>query len=109
MIGTGMFNPAVLGVALYSAPAEQSGLAAGVNDTFRQAGIAVGVAALGALLPRRRPWAGGSAQDCVDGMNEALFVGGVVAVGAVATALLIGRRSRTTGDVPAIAAEAAAA
>jgi hypothetical protein len=49
MIGTG--NPAVSNVALGSAPADQSGLAAGVNDTFRQAGIAVGVAALGALVP----------------------------------------------------------
>ena len=46
--GTGLFNPAVTAVALGSAPVEQSGLAAGVNDTFRQAGIAVGVAA-----PRR--------------------------------------------------------
>jgi hypothetical protein len=34
-----------------SAPIEMSGLASGVNDTFRQGGIAVGVAALGALIP----------------------------------------------------------
>ena len=33
-----------------------SGLAAGVNDTFRQAGIAVGVAALGALVPAGAAW-----------------------------------------------------
>ena len=63
MLGTGMFNPAVSQVALSSAPPEQSGLAAGVNDMFRQAGIAVGVAALGALIPagaalRRRLAAG---------------------------------------------------
>ena len=32
-------------------PGEQSGLAAGANDTFRQAGIAVDVAAFGALVP----------------------------------------------------------
>jgi EmrB/QacA subfamily drug resistance transporter len=37
MIGTGMFNPALSNVALGSVPGEQSGLAAGVNDTFRQA------------------------------------------------------------------------
>src|SRR5206468_6643562 len=46
-LGTGLFNPAVSAVALGSAPSEQSGLAAGVNDTFRQAGIAVGVALFG--------------------------------------------------------------
>src|SRR4051812_20396111 len=51
MIGTGMFNPAVITVALGSVPESQSGLAAGVNDTARQAGIAVGVAGLGALIP----------------------------------------------------------
>ncbi|HKE16557.1 MAG TPA: MFS transporter, partial [Kofleriaceae bacterium] len=42
-VGTGLFNPSVIAVALGSVPIEQSGLAAGVNDTFRQAGIAVGV------------------------------------------------------------------
>ena len=51
LIGTGLFNPSVSAVALSSVPAEQSGLAAGINDTFRQAGIAIGVAALGALIP----------------------------------------------------------
>src|SRR5204862_507511 len=50
-IGTGLFNPAVSAVALGSAPQHMSGLAAGVNDTFRQAGIAVGVAAFGAVVP----------------------------------------------------------
>jgi EmrB/QacA subfamily drug resistance transporter len=94
MIGTGMFNPAVSNVALSSAPAEQSGLAAGVNDTFRQAGIAVGVAALGALVPAEAALGGGSAQSYVDGMNEALLAGGGLAlVGAVAAAVLIGRKA----------------
>ena len=51
MAGTGILNPIVSQVALGSAPPERSGLAAGVNDMFRQAGIAVGVAALGALVP----------------------------------------------------------
>ena len=58
-IGTGLFNPALTNVALGSVPVEQSGLAAGVNDTFRQAGIAVGVAALGALIPAEAALGGG--------------------------------------------------
>src|SRR5215213_10298694 len=37
MVGTGMLNPAVAQVALGSVAPEQSGLAAGVNDMFRQA------------------------------------------------------------------------
>ena len=95
MIGTGMFNPAVSNVALSSAPVEQSGLAAGVNDTFRQAGIAVGVAALGALVPAEAALGGGTAQSYVDGMNEALLAGGALALaGAVAAAYLIGRKPK---------------
>jgi EmrB/QacA subfamily drug resistance transporter len=95
MIGTGMFNPAVTAVALGSAPAEQSGLAAGVNDTFRQAGIAVGVAALGALVPAAAAFGDGSPQSYVDGMNDALWVCAVTCVaGAVACALLIAGRTK---------------
>jgi EmrB/QacA subfamily drug resistance transporter len=95
MVGTGMFNPAVSNVALSSAPAEQSGLAAGVNDTFRQAGIAVGVAALGALVPAEAALGGGSAQAYVDGLADALYAGAALALaGAVAAAFLIGRRGR---------------
>jgi hypothetical protein len=87
MIGTGLFNPALSAVALGSVPVEQSGLAAGVNDTFRQAGIAVGVAALGALVPAEAALGGGSAHDYVEGMHNALFAGaGLAAVGAVAAA-----------------------
>ena len=52
-LGTGLFNPALSNVALGAVPVEQSGLAAGVNDTARQAGIAVGVAALGRPDPGR--------------------------------------------------------
>jgi hypothetical protein len=50
-IGTGLFNPALSAVVLGSAPAAMSGLAAGVNDTARQTGVAVGIAGLGALIP----------------------------------------------------------
>jgi EmrB/QacA subfamily drug resistance transporter len=90
LIGTGLFNPAVVAVALGSVPGEQSGLASGVNDTFRQAGIAVGVAGLGALIPAGAALGGGSAADYVDGLHDALFAGAALAaVGAVAAAWLI--------------------
>jgi EmrB/QacA subfamily drug resistance transporter len=108
MFGTGMFNPALSQVALSSAPPEQSGLAAGVNDMFRQAGIAVGVAALGALIPAGAAFGDGSPQSYVDGFHDALWVGAVLALAAaVATALLI-RAPRRSDMVPAdVALEAA--
>jgi EmrB/QacA subfamily drug resistance transporter len=100
-VGTGLFNPAVTNVALSSAPIEQSGLAAGVNDTFRQAGIAVGVAALGALIPAEDAF-GGSPAAYVDGLHDALWAGaGLALVGAIATGLLISRRYGAAAELPA--------
>jgi EmrB/QacA subfamily drug resistance transporter len=102
MVGTGILNPIVSQVALGFAPPEQSGLAAGVNDMFRQAGIAVGVAALGALVPAAAAFGEGSAQSYVDGFHDALWVGAVLALAAAAAcALLI--RGRSVG-MPAEAA-----
>ena len=101
MVGTGILNPIVSQVALSSAPPEQSGLAAGVNDMFRQAGIAVGVAALGALIPAGAALGDGPPQAYVDGLHDALWVGAVVALAcAVATALLV-RGARRDAEVPA--------
>ena len=108
MVGTGMFNPALSQVALSSAPPEQSGLAAGVNDMFRQAGIAVGVAALGALIPAGAAFGDGSPQAYVDGFHDALWVGAVLALAAaVATALLIRRPQRAEIVPREVALEAA--
>lgn len=49
-VGIGLLNPAIADVALSVVPKEQSGMAAGINDTFRQVGIAVGIAAWGAIF-----------------------------------------------------------
>jgi EmrB/QacA subfamily drug resistance transporter len=107
MVGTGMFNPAVSAVALGSAPARQSGLAAGVNDTFRQAGIAVGVAALGALIPAGDAF-GGSADAYVSGMHDAMIAGAALAaVGAVASWRLIRGPEHEGAVAGQLAAEAA--
>jgi EmrB/QacA subfamily drug resistance transporter len=92
MIGTGLFNPAVSHFALGSVPEDQSGLAAGVNDTFRQAGIAVGVAALGALIPTGASLGAGDPGAFVDGLHDALWVCVALAgTGAVACWALLRR------------------
>ncbi|HEX5619789.1 MAG TPA: MFS transporter [Solirubrobacteraceae bacterium] len=101
MVGTGILNPTVSQLALSSAPPEQAGLAAGVNDMFRQAGIAVGVAALGALIPAGAAFGDGSPQSYVDGFHDALWVGSALAVAcAAATALLLrGHRAQLPADL----------
>ena len=49
-VGVGLLNPVIADVALSVVPTERSGMAAGINDTFRQVGIAVGIAAWGAIF-----------------------------------------------------------
>lgn len=51
--GAGTVNPSVAAAALGAAPVTQSGMASGLNSSFRLLGVAVGVAALGALLESR--------------------------------------------------------
>jgi EmrB/QacA subfamily drug resistance transporter len=46
----GLLNPVISSVAVGVVPREQSGMASGINQTFRQLGIAVGIAAWGALF-----------------------------------------------------------
>ncbi|GAA0654292.1 MFS transporter [Kitasatospora atroaurantiaca] len=48
--GVGLINPVIADVAVSVVPKENSGMAAGINDTFRQVGIAVGIAVWGAIL-----------------------------------------------------------
>jgi EmrB/QacA subfamily drug resistance transporter len=88
-LGTGLFNPTGSGLALSALPDEQSGLAAGANDTFRQAGVAVGIAALGTLVPAQAAL-GGDLESYVDGLHHALTAAAVLALaGAIATAWLL--------------------
>ncbi|MBM7519316.1 MFS transporter [Nocardioides nitrophenolicus] len=87
-VGTGLFNPAGSALALAALPPEQSGLAAGANDTFRQTGLAVGVAWLGTFVPAAGPYA--DADAFVAGLHHAVLAGAVVALGcAVAGGLLL--------------------
>jgi hypothetical protein len=48
--GVGLLNPVIADAALSVVPQERSGMAAGINDTFRQVGVAVGIAAWGAIF-----------------------------------------------------------
>ncbi len=48
--GVGLLNPVIADVAVSVVPKEQSGMASGINDTFRQVGVAVGIAAWGAIF-----------------------------------------------------------
>lgn len=49
-IGIGMINPALASTAIGVVPHQRSGMASGINNTFRQVGIATGIAGLGAIF-----------------------------------------------------------
>jgi EmrB/QacA subfamily drug resistance transporter len=49
-IGIGLVNPVLASASVAVVPVERSGMAAGANSTFRQVGIATGIAALGAVF-----------------------------------------------------------
>jgi EmrB/QacA subfamily drug resistance transporter len=48
--GIGMVNPVLASSAVAVVPPERSGMASGINSTFRQVGIATGIAGLGAIF-----------------------------------------------------------
>jgi EmrB/QacA subfamily drug resistance transporter len=52
-IGIGLANPAIAAAALRVVDPARTGMASGINNAFRLSGVAVGVAALGAVLERR--------------------------------------------------------
>lgn len=106
-VGTGLFNPAGSALALGSVPEEHSGLASGINDTFRQAGIPLGVAVYGALVPADAAVGQGSASAFVDGLHQGLWIAAAVAAaGAVAGAVLL-RRPAAVPIPAAVVADAA--
>jgi len=51
--GIGVSNPSIASTALGVVPATRSGMASGINNTFRLAGVATGIAALGAIFQSR--------------------------------------------------------
>jgi predicted MFS family arabinose efflux permease len=52
-IGVGLVNPPLASTAVGVVPPRRAGMASGINSTFRQVGIATGIALLGALFANR--------------------------------------------------------
>jgi EmrB/QacA subfamily drug resistance transporter len=92
-IGIGMVNAPLAATAVSTVRVERAGMASGINNTFRQIGIAVGIAALGAIFASRAGGQGASSAAFVHALHDILLVGAAVAaVGAVLAAALIRRQ-----------------
>jgi EmrB/QacA subfamily drug resistance transporter len=89
--GAGLVNPTLAEAAIGVIPRERAGVATGINNTFRQIGIAVGIAVFGALFqgrvetkledslatgpPALQPLAGDLAAPVASGNTEAAVAG----------------------------------
>jgi predicted MFS family arabinose efflux permease len=97
--GVGLSNPAVTYAALGVVPATRSGMASGTNNTFRQVGLAIGIAALGTLLPAQ---AEGDPAAFAAALDRILLVSAVIAtVAAVLAVTLVRQRDFVVDPVPA--------
>jgi EmrB/QacA subfamily drug resistance transporter len=96
-IGIGFVNAPLATTAVSVVRQERAGMASGINNTFRQIGIATGIAALGAIFASKvsplafAPHPSLAARaSFVDGLHDILIVGAVVAgVGALLAAVLV--------------------
>jgi EmrB/QacA subfamily drug resistance transporter len=98
-VGIGLSNPAVTYAALGVVPATRSGMASGVSNTFRQVGIAIGIAALGTLLPTHIEADPAAFADALD--HILLVSAGIATAGAALAAALVRQRDFVADPVPA--------
>ncbi len=94
-LAIGVISPALAAAMVSVLPVERSGLASGINNTFRQLGIAMGIAALGAIFDHRLHLTLDPKLGLVDGLRAVLAVAAIVAFAAAILAwpLLGGQRS----------------
>jgi EmrB/QacA subfamily drug resistance transporter len=84
-VGIGITNPGIGQAAIAVVPVEKSGMGSGINTTFRQVGIATGVAALGAIFQSRvDSKLSELLPNAPDGLGELVSSGGSQAAAAAA-------------------------
>jgi EmrB/QacA subfamily drug resistance transporter len=102
-IGIGITNPVVASVTVSVVPPERSGMASGTTSTFRQVGIATGVAALGAVFLSQIRVNTGQALAATPAGRLVLAHGGSQLSGAIAQ----GSVREAAGSIPVAAARRA--
>ena len=94
-VGIGFVNAPLATTAVSTVRVERAGMASGINNTFRQVGIATGIAALGAIFESVTGATHGaaSAGEFVHGLHDILLVGAAIAlVGALLALALVRQR-----------------
>lgn len=94
-VAIGLISPALAAAMVSVLPVERSGLSSGINNTFRQLGIAIGIAGLGAIFDGQVTGSADAVAGISDGVNSVLLVSAAVAIlaGLISWPLLGGQRS----------------
>jgi EmrB/QacA subfamily drug resistance transporter len=90
-VGVGLINPPLASAAIAVVPPRQAGMGSGINSTFRQVGIATGIAALGSIFTSE-------VRAHVSSGLRAAHQGGAH---AIATAISSGQTHQAIAHVPA--------
>jgi predicted MFS family arabinose efflux permease len=99
-IGIGFVNAPLATTAVSTVVVQRAGMASGINNTFRQIGIATGIAALGAIFASKVGDQHSHAAF-VHGLHDILLVGaGVAAIGALLAGLLVRRQDFVASGPP---------
>lgn len=85
-LAIGVISPALAAAMVSVLPVERSGLASGINNTFRQLGIAIGIAGLGAIFEHDARGTPSPLAGIVAGLDAVLLVAAAVALSAAAVA-----------------------
>jgi EmrB/QacA subfamily drug resistance transporter len=96
-LGAGMVNPPLASTAISVVPPQRAGMASGINATFRQIGIAAGIAVLGTVF------ASHAATSFATGLNDLFVITGILALagGVLALTLIRPTRPQTAPPVQA--------
>jgi predicted MFS family arabinose efflux permease len=93
-LGSGLVNAPLASTAVGVVPPEQAGMASGINSTFRQIGIATGVAALGSVFASHMRGATPATLTAhyASSLDVLLLIVACIALGAGALAAVLIRR-----------------
>lgn len=100
-IAIGAISPSLAAAMVSVLPVERSGMSSGVNNTFRQLGIAMGVAGLGAIFDSRAELPEGGLPGIVDGVQAVALISAATALLAAAVAWpMLAKLRATTATEP---------
>jgi len=97
-LGAGLVNPPLASTAVGVVPPKSSGMASGINTTFRMFGQALAIAAYGSILAGTLTSEGSTQSAYASALNNVALVAGFVAIiGAVLSVVLIRTRDFVAG------------